>query len=129
MALLEDYLLDKNLLIILDDCEHLIEACARLVDTLLRLCPDLQILVTSREALGLEGEIPFSVPSMTFPNPLRLPPVEHLSQFEAVHLFVDRAQSISPTFTITEENGRDTPVSVNAWTVYRWLLSSPLLPE
>ena len=104
MALLEDNLRDKKLLIILDDCEHLIEACARLVDRLLRFCPGLQFLVTSRESLGLEGEIPFSVPSMSFPNPLRLPPVEEIKQYEAVHLFVDRARLISPNFAITEEN-------------------------
>lgn len=105
--LLEDYLRNRNLLLILDNCEHLIEACARLVDTLLRLCPGLKILVTSRESLGLEGEIPFSVPSMTFPNPLRLPPLEQLGQYEAVHLFTDRARSISPNFAITDINGRD----------------------
>ena len=105
--LLEEYLRDKHLLLVLDDSELVIADCARLADTLLRLCPGLHILVTSRELLGLEGEIPFSVPSMTFPDPLRLPPLEHLNQYEAVHLFVDRARSISPNFTITEENARD----------------------
>jgi predicted ATPase/DNA-binding CsgD family transcriptional regulator len=106
-VLLSEYLRDKTLLLILDDCEHLIDDCARLVDTLLRLSPGLHVLVTSRESLGLEGEIPFSVPSMTFPNPFRLPPVEQLTQYEAVHLFADRAQSVSPGFAVTGENGKD----------------------
>jgi predicted ATPase/DNA-binding CsgD family transcriptional regulator len=101
-----EYLRNKNLLLIIDDCEHLIEDCARLIDTLLRLCPNLQFLVTSRESLGLEGEIPFSVPSMSFPDPLRLPSVEHLNQYEAIRLFLDRARLISPNFTITDENSR-----------------------
>jgi predicted ATPase/DNA-binding CsgD family transcriptional regulator len=106
-ALLEEYLRDKNLLLVLDDSEGVIVDCARLVDVLLRFCPGLQILVTSRESLGSEGEIPFSVPSMTFPDPLRLPPLEHLTQYEAVHLFADRARSISPNFAISAENARD----------------------
>ena len=105
--LLMEYLRDKHLLLVLDDSELVIADCARLADMLLRLCPGLHILVTSRESLGLEGEIPFSVPPMTFPDPQRLPPLEHLNQYEAVHLFVDRARSISPGFSITQENARD----------------------
>jgi predicted ATPase/DNA-binding CsgD family transcriptional regulator len=107
LELLEEYLRDKHLLLVLDDSELVIADCARLADMLLRLYPGLHILVTSRESLGLEGEIPFSVPSMTFPDPQRLPPLEHLNQYEAVHLFIDRARSISPGFTITQENARD----------------------
>ena len=62
--LLRDYLFEKKILLVLDNCEHLIDACARLAETLLRACPNLHILVTSREALDVEGEIPFSVPSL-----------------------------------------------------------------
>ena len=56
--MLEDYLEAKHLLLILDNCEHLIEACARLADALLKACPHLHILATSREALGIEGKLP-----------------------------------------------------------------------
>jgi predicted ATPase/DNA-binding CsgD family transcriptional regulator len=107
VAMLQDYLRERNLLLILDNCEHLIEPCARPSDSLLRSCPGLNILVTSREALGVEGEIPFSVPSLTFPDPRRLPPTDSLFQFEVLHLFVERTRSTVPDFAITRENAYD----------------------
>jgi non-specific serine/threonine protein kinase len=106
-AVLEDYLSERSLLLILDNCEQLIEAVAHLANTLLRHCPRLKILVTSREALGVEGEIPFSVPSLTFPDPRHLPAIESLVQYEAVHLFVERTRSSIPDFAITETNALD----------------------
>src|SRR5262249_1720199 len=72
---LVDYLRQRQALLVLDNCEHLIEACARLTDLLLRSCPTLHILATSREALGLSGEIPWRVPSLPTPDP-RSPPEE-----------------------------------------------------
>lgn len=101
---LKDYLLDKNLLLILDNCEHLLQACAELSDTLLHACPDLKILATSREALGIVGEKAYRVPSLAVPDPQHLPRIESLSQYDAVRLFVDRAISIQSTFTITNHN-------------------------
>ncbi len=72
-ALVED-LKTKELLLILDNCEHLIDACAVLADTLLHACPNLKIFATSREALGVAGERAWAVPSLALPDPERLPP-------------------------------------------------------
>lgn len=106
-ALLE-HLRDRDLLLILDNCEHLIEAAARLVDHLLRNCPKLVILATSREGLGLRGEALFPVP------PLALPPVfadnsgerdlAALQRNESVRLFCERAASASPDFALAQSN-------------------------
>jgi non-specific serine/threonine protein kinase len=94
----------RRLLLVLDNCEHLIEACAHLAATLLRACPELQILATSREPLGLAGETVWRVPSLLAPEPERLPPLEALTQYEAVRLFIDRAQAVQPRFALTERN-------------------------
>ena len=65
---LVDFLRTRNLLLVLDNCEHLVAACASLANSLLRGCPDLHILATSREALGIEAERTYLVPSLSFPN-------------------------------------------------------------
>jgi predicted ATPase len=103
-ALLLDYLREKRLLLVLDNCEHLLIACAQLADTLLRACPGLQILASSREGLGVSGEQTYRVPSLSVPEsrPLLLP--EQLLQFEAVQLFADRAALSQPSFTLTPAN-------------------------
>jgi predicted ATPase/class 3 adenylate cyclase len=101
---LVDYLRTKRLLLILDNCEHLLEACADLADRLLRACPGLTILASSREFLGVEGEAPYRVPPMALPDSRQLPSLEALSEFDAVRLFVERARVVSPGFTITEKN-------------------------
>jgi predicted ATPase len=102
LTLLEDYLEDKHLLLILDNCEHLVEACARLADALLKACPHLRILASSREALGIEGEAPYRVPPLAFPRADE--PVENLGQYEAVRLFLERAGTASPDLQLTPEN-------------------------
>jgi predicted ATPase/DNA-binding CsgD family transcriptional regulator len=79
-------------LVVLDNCEHLIEECAALVDTLLRSCPELKILATSREALGVAGERAWVVPSLSLPDPKGPPSVEELPHYEAVRLFDERAR-------------------------------------
>ncbi len=101
---LNDFLRQKNLLLILDNCEHLPEACASLVDRLLKTCPELTILVTSRELLGLEGETPYRVPPMTLPDENQQPVVSQLTEYDSVRLFVERARMFLPGFTITENN-------------------------
>jgi predicted ATPase len=78
------FLRDKNLLLMLDNCEHLIEACAHLTETLLQACPHVRILATSREALRLAGETIFLVPSLASPDASQLSSRETLTQFEAV---------------------------------------------
>ena len=102
--ILLDYLRDKQVLLVLDNCEHLIEACASLVDDLLRVSRHLKILASSREALGVAGEIPFRVPSMSLPDLLHLPEMEEIAQFEAVQLFNERAHAKRLDFQLTPEN-------------------------
>jgi predicted ATPase len=89
-TLLMDYLRDKQILILLDNCEHLIEACARLADDLLHHCAALQILASSREALGINGEVAYHTPS--------------LGDTEATRLFVDRASAVNSNFIPTDAN-------------------------
>lgn len=103
-SFLENYLRSKHLLLILDNCEHLIEACARLADSLLHTCPHLHILASSRESLGIEGETSYRVPPLPFPDVHELPSLEQLEAYAAIRLFVERAQSASLDFQIRSEN-------------------------
>ena len=87
----------KPTLLLLDNCEHLIQACAGLVETLLQACPELTVLATSREALKIDGEHPCPVPPLGVPDPDRLPtdapdPVAALLRHDAAHLFLDRVR-------------------------------------
>jgi predicted ATPase/class 3 adenylate cyclase/DNA-binding CsgD family transcriptional regulator len=102
--LLCDYLREKKILIVVDNCEHLIDACAGMAERILRAALDMRILASSREALGIGGEVTYRVPSLGLPDLSHLPPVESLSQFEAVRLFIDRATAAVPTFTVTNTN-------------------------
>jgi non-specific serine/threonine protein kinase len=103
---LVDALRSKALLLLLDNCEHLLAACRDLTASLLRKCSQVRILVTSREGLGVPGETLWRVPSLSVPKDIRhLPPPEELILSDAVHLFVDRAMATLPDFTITSENG------------------------
>jgi predicted ATPase/class 3 adenylate cyclase len=104
ISALQDFLRQKHLLLLLDNCEHLIEGCADLAESLLRTCPQVHILASSREALGVEGEVSFYVPSMNTPDPQHMPAFRFLNEFEAVQLFLDRAHSTSPNFSLTESN-------------------------
>jgi len=99
-----DFVRPKSLLLILDNCEHLAAACADLAATMLRRCPHLRILATSREALGLPGELTYPVPPLSLPDVERMPSAEELIQFEAVRLFNERATFSKPGFRITPAN-------------------------
>ncbi len=99
-----DYLRDKRALLILDNCEHVIEACARITTALLQACPNLRIFASSRELLGTADEVAFAVPTLGVPDVNRLPALADLTQVEAVRLFVERAHSAQPNFTINERN-------------------------
>lgn len=101
--LLGEYLADKHCLLFLDNCEHLIEASASFAEYLLNACPDLTVLATSREALGIEGEQAFLVPSLSLPDGDSITP-ETFIQFESTELFVSRAQASLPGFQLTAEN-------------------------
>ncbi len=101
---LQDFLHKRNQLIILDNCEHLIEACAQLAKELLSQCASLKILATSREALGVEGELAWRVPSLSSPDPAKPTEPEQLIEYEAVRLFLDRAILAKPNFIANKEN-------------------------
>ena len=101
---LNDYLKPRELLLILDNCEHLIEASAHLAHALLRACPQLRILATSREPLGGTGEAIYRVPPLSRPDPARRISAEQLAEFEAARLFVERATLSNPRFSVTDTN-------------------------
>ena len=100
--MLSDYLREKRMLIVLDNCEHLLDACVQLSDMLLHRCPGLKILVTSREALGILGEAQYHVPSLEVPDNQQV--VEKFRTFESVRLFEERAQLVRMGFSLTIEN-------------------------
>jgi len=104
-----DYLRAKQSLLVLDNCEHLIETCAQLADHFLHACPNLKIITSSREALGINGETVYRVPSLSLPQDIEdLRGVEHLTRdlmrYEATRLFTERAIKANPQFTLTKEN-------------------------
>ncbi len=101
---LVDTLGPKALLLVLDNCEHLLAACGDLAAALLRACPEVRILATSREGLGVPGETLWRVPSLSLPDVHRLPASEDLILYDAVRLFVDRAVAAAPGFIVTGQN-------------------------
>ncbi|WP_009476146.1 LuxR C-terminal-related transcriptional regulator [Rhodococcus sp. JVH1] len=104
-TLLVEYLAVRKLLLVLDNCEHLVEPVAALAETLLRSCPELRILATSREPLGIGGEATLRVPPLTMPDlHYRSAVGSGLGQYEAVNLFVERAATAVPDFEIAENN-------------------------
>ena len=104
LKILSDYLRTKIALLILDNCEHLIEAAAQLAEDLLQVCRPLHILSSSREALDIPGEITYRVPSLSTPDARHLPSIETLFQYESAQLFIERARAAQPTFAVTNEN-------------------------
>ncbi len=101
---LVEYVRDKHVLLILDNCEHVLEACAQLANLLLRSAPELKILATSRVHLNLAGETTYPVPPLALPEPGRAVTVHALAQYEAVRLFIERAIAVQPSFSVTNEN-------------------------
>jgi non-specific serine/threonine protein kinase len=101
---LRAHLENRDLLLVLDNCEHLIDACAALAETLLRSCPSLKLLATSREPLGIAGETSWLVPPLSLPDPGDLPPIEQLVRYEAIGLFVERAKAVASNFELTRQN-------------------------
>ena len=105
--LLVEHLRSRTLLLVIDNCEHLIAACAALAESLLGTSPGLRILATSRESLGVAGEIAWPVPSLSTPDLRRRPAravATALDAYEAVRLFVDRALLSQPAFALTDAN-------------------------
>ena len=94
----------RRLLLVLDNCEHQVDACAQVAGVLLGACPRLHILATSREPLHIPGEVIWRVSSLSVPDPERLAPPDELGAYEAVRLFVDRAKAVVPSFALTAAN-------------------------
>lgn len=101
--LLLDFLRAKELLLIVDNCEHLVEACAQLIEQLLRTAPNLKIIASSREALGIPGETVYRVPSLSLPDAASSSRAA-LAQSESVQLFVERASAANPKFSLNDQN-------------------------
>jgi predicted ATPase/class 3 adenylate cyclase/DNA-binding CsgD family transcriptional regulator len=97
----------STLALVLDNCEHLIDSCCQLVGTVLRSCPDVRVLATSREVLGVEGEVPWRVPSLPLPPEAGPAGADALAASDAVRLFVDRAVKARPNFSVTNETAAD----------------------
>ena len=104
LEILKGYLHEKKMLIVLDNCEHLVSASAELTNTLLNAAPNLRIMTSSREALGVKGEASYPVPSLSSPDIKHLPVIAGLSQYEAVRLFIDRALLVAPHFVVDKDN-------------------------
>ena len=101
---LSEHLKHKRLLLLLDNCEHLLDVCANLADTLLRQCPGVQVLASSREALGISGEQTYGVPSLSLPDRKEVQTPQTLSTYESVQLFIDRALAVRADFLVTNRN-------------------------
>jgi DNA-binding SARP family transcriptional activator len=96
---------EKTTLLIFDNCEHLLEACTRLITKFLQNCPNLEILVTSREILKTEGEATYYLPSLSIPDQENISiEIEKLTEYEAMQLFIERAALALSSFTLTKEN-------------------------
>ena len=116
---LVEWLRARQFLLVLDNCEHLVTACASLVDAVLSTCPRVHVLITSRELLSLPAEQAYPVPPLALPpperfsrlasleavpGPARAAEVEHAGAYSAIQLFVLRAQRVQPDFDLTQEN-------------------------
>ena len=101
---LVNQLRNQTRLLIFDNCEHLLDACARLAETLLKNCPELKILATSRDILRLEGEAVYHVPPLTIPEGQTARSVAEVANSESVQLFAQRARLVLSNFEITQTN-------------------------
>ena len=99
----KSYLREKCLLLLIDNFEQVISA-ATSISELLATCPQLKVLVTSRIALRLRGEREYSVPTLHMPDPKHMPALDTLTQFEAVRLFIERAQGVKADFEVNNDN-------------------------
>jgi predicted ATPase len=99
------HLAGSRALVMMDNCEQLLAACAEVTETVLRACPDVVVLATSRAPLGVGGETDWRVPSLSLPEPEdKFEPLEVLGQYDAVRLFIERARKARPSFAVTSEN-------------------------
>ena len=99
-----DFLKTRRLLLLLDNCEHLLDACARFADTVLKSSLHVRILATSREALGIAGEQSYRIPSLALPDTGQAQTVQSVSGYEAARLFIERAVAVQSTFVVTDSS-------------------------
>jgi predicted ATPase len=104
IASLRAYLRDRQLLLLLDNCEHLVDACAVTVDALLRSCPNLRVLATSREPLAVGGEHIYPVGGLSVPDSPHIADAHGLTRYEGVSLFIERANAVLPSFGVDDHN-------------------------
>jgi len=104
LSTLADHLRTKKAVLILDSCEHLIEACAQFTEFLLISCPSLYILATSREALSIPGEVNLQLRPLSLPDCDLDQPIEEFEKFEAIELFIERVKTAVPGFSLTPHN-------------------------
>ena len=102
---LADRLSARELLVVLDNCEHVLDVVAPLVQSIVAKCPSVRVLATSRGPLDVPAEVTWRVPPLGVPNVAEAVTVERLAQFDAVHLFIDRARRARPNFELTSDNG------------------------
>ena len=108
IAVLTNFMRGKELLLVLDNCEHLLSGCAQLVGTLLSACPRLRVMVTSREPLNLSSETTWRVPSLALPDGAHIPPLAQLRQYDAIQLFSERALAVQKNWRLA---GNGLPVA------------------
>ncbi|HMS63879.1 MAG TPA: tetratricopeptide repeat protein, partial [Ignavibacteria bacterium] len=101
---LKEYLKDKNILILFDNTEHLLLKSAQIAEKLLAYCPKLKIISTSREPLNINGETLYRIPPLSMPADIKKESFETLAEYESVKLFLDRALTVNPNFSLTNEN-------------------------
>ncbi|GDY31874.1 ATP-binding protein [Gandjariella thermophila] len=106
-AALREHLAGRRLLLLLDSCEHVVDACATLVATLLRAAPGLRVVATSRTPIGFAGERVLAVPPLSVPTGTVRLPAYVARRFDAVALFAERAAGVAPTFALTDGNSRE----------------------
>ena len=104
MQALSGALAQGRTLVVLDNCEHLLEACAEAATAILESCPGVTALATSRAPLGVPGESAWRVPALALPEEPAREPVESLSQYDAVKLFIERAMKARSNFAVTNDN-------------------------
>ncbi len=99
-----EHLRTRRVLLVLDNAEHLLPACAALADVIVHQCPEVSLLVSSREALGIAGESTYRVPSLSTPDPRHDTSLDAVARYESARLFIERARAQAPRFAVTEQN-------------------------
>ncbi|GAB3203542.1 protein kinase domain-containing protein [Nocardia tengchongensis] len=99
-----ELLAPHDLLLVVDNCEHMVEAVAELAGSLMRACPDVRILATSREALDIPGEAVYPLLPLDIPDPAANPSLRTVARYDAVTLFAERAAAVLPMFEVSDDN-------------------------